>query len=93
MTDDRLCPVYAQHRFGWDAENLGYYISFLGFSRVIVLLGILPLLIKRFRKDPPLPPMVRPVHDTAGDPTIETDEQKAWDREATWLRVVHDSRK
>ncbi|KAK4051582.1 hypothetical protein OIV83_002722 [Microbotryomycetes sp. JL201] len=84
--------LYASNVFDWGYEQNGKYLSFLGVCRVIVLIVLLPTFIKLLRKPPPKPSRPRPEHDTAGDPNELSDEQKAWDKEETWLRVVHDSR-
>ncbi|KAM0789782.1 hypothetical protein ACM66B_006635 [Microbotryomycetes sp. NB124-2] len=84
--------LYASNVFDWGYEQNGLYLSFLGVCRVIVLIILLPTFIKFLRKPPPKPSRPRPEHDTAGDPDDISEEQKAWDKEETWLRVVHDSR-
>ncbi|KAK4056403.1 hypothetical protein OIO90_002546 [Microbotryomycetes sp. JL221] len=84
--------LYASNVFDWGYEQNGLFLSFLGGCRVVVLIVLLPLSIKLLRKPPPKPSRPRPQHDTAGDPNDVSDEQKAWDKEETWLRVVHDSR-
>jgi hypothetical protein len=88
--------VYTSYTFGWGGQENGYYLSFVGACRVVVLIVVLPLLIKLFHKQPPLPKTPRPDaalvdFDSAGDGRL-TPEQKEWEKEAKWLRVVHDSR-
>ena len=34
--------LYARHIYGWNAEQLSYYISFMGGSRAMFLLFLLP---------------------------------------------------
>ena len=34
--------LYARHSYGWGAEQLSYYISFMGGSRAMFLLFVLP---------------------------------------------------
>ncbi|SCV74651.1 BQ2448_7680 [Microbotryum intermedium] len=84
--------LYTSYRFGWGAEENGLYLSFIGVCRVVGLIIVLPLFIRAVRKPAPLPPRPRPEgeFDTAGPATV-TKEQKLWDREATWLRTLHDS--
>lgn len=38
----QLKYLYAEHTYGWGAERLSYYISFLGGTRVLFLLFVLP---------------------------------------------------
>lgn len=44
--------LYAEHVFSWDAERLGYYISYMGFARAITLLVLLPMWVFVFRPRP-----------------------------------------
>ncbi|BGP35454.1 hypothetical protein JCM10296v2_007292 [Rhodotorula toruloides] len=76
--------LYANYTFGWSATEDGFFLSFIGFLRVVTLIGILPLVIKLVRRRPaPIPPHPRPAtpHSAA----------EQWDKEKRWLRVVHDS--
>ncbi|BGO95714.1 hypothetical protein NBRC10512_007413 [Rhodotorula toruloides] len=76
--------LYANYTFGWSATEDGFFLSFIGFLRVVTLIGILPLVIKLVRRRPaPIPPRPRPstLHSAA----------EQWDKEKRWLRVVHDS--
>ncbi|SGY84187.1 BQ5605_C009g05682 [Microbotryum silenes-dioicae] len=84
--------LYTSYRFGWGAEENGLYLSFIGVCRVVGLIIVLPTFIRFVRRPAPLPPRARPEGelDTAG-PTTLTKEQKLWDREASWLRTLHDS--
>jgi len=41
--------LYARHIYGWNAEQLSYYISFMGGSRAMFLLFLLPMLISFFK--------------------------------------------
>ncbi|KAI0749970.1 major facilitator superfamily domain-containing protein [Daedaleopsis nitida] len=52
--------LYAEHIYGWGAEQLSYYISCMGFSRALHLLLILPFIISTFKpKRPPPAPAVQ----------------------------------
>ncbi|KAH9848455.1 major facilitator superfamily domain-containing protein [Lenzites betulinus] len=52
--------LYAEHIYGWGAEQLSYYISAMGFSRALHLLFILPFLIATFKPKPkPAPAAVQ----------------------------------
>jgi hypothetical protein len=42
--------LYAEHVFGWDAEQLGYYISFVGAVRALHTLLLMPFVISTFFK-------------------------------------------
>ncbi|KAF9496754.1 hypothetical protein BDN71DRAFT_1445680 [Pleurotus eryngii] len=44
--------LYAVHVYGWSAEVLSYYISFMGGARAVHLLFILPLIISTFKPQP-----------------------------------------
>ncbi|KAL0954449.1 hypothetical protein HGRIS_003425 [Hohenbuehelia grisea] len=44
--------LYATHIYGWSAEQLSYYISFLGGFRATFLLFILPFMIATFKPQP-----------------------------------------
>ncbi|KAF4571304.1 hypothetical protein EYR36_008633 [Pleurotus pulmonarius] len=44
--------LYAVHVYGWSAEVLSYYISFMGGARAVHLLFILPLVISTFKPQP-----------------------------------------
>ncbi|KAL1742865.1 hypothetical protein HDZ31DRAFT_65566 [Schizophyllum fasciatum] len=44
----QLKSLYAEHVFGWGAEQLSYYIEMLGGTRAVVLLLIMPLIIFYF---------------------------------------------
>lgn len=45
----QLKYLYAEHTYGWGAEQLGYYISFLGGTRALFLLFVLPSVISIFK--------------------------------------------
>ncbi|GEM11059.1 MFS transporter [Rhodotorula toruloides] len=76
--------LYANYTFGWSATEDGFFLSFIGFLRVVTLIGILPLVIKLVRRRPaPIPPRPRPSTPHSG--------AEQWDKEKRWLRVVHDS--
>lgn len=44
--------LYATHTYQWGAEQLGYYISFMGAGRAVWLLVLLPTLISFFKPKP-----------------------------------------
>ncbi|PPQ67510.1 hypothetical protein CVT25_006051 [Psilocybe cyanescens] len=48
----QLKYMYAMQTYGWGAEQLGYYISFMGVGRAMWLLFALPLLIGFFKPKP-----------------------------------------
>ncbi|KAI0759595.1 MFS general substrate transporter [Trametes elegans] len=53
--------LYAEHIYGWGAEQLSYYISTMGFSRALHLLLVLPFLIATFKPKPkPVQPATAP---------------------------------
>jgi len=47
--------LYAEHVFGWDAEQLGYYISFVGAVRALHTLLLMPFVISTFKPSSPVP--------------------------------------
>ncbi|KAL1662938.1 major facilitator superfamily-domain-containing protein [Schizophyllum commune] len=48
----QLKYLYAEHVYGWGAEQLSYYISMLGGTRAVVLLLIMPMAISLFKPKP-----------------------------------------
>lgn len=85
--------LYTAYVFDWGYQENSMLLSYISISRVVVLLAVLPLFIKLLHKKAPLPSAPRPESaDTAGDSSILTAEQKAWEKEAKWLRTVHDAR-
>ncbi|KAI0654641.1 major facilitator superfamily domain-containing protein [Cubamyces menziesii] len=62
----QLKYLYAEHVYSWGAEQLSYYISFMGFSRALHLLLILPFLIATFKPKPK--PAQMPVTPANGQP-------------------------
>jgi len=48
--------MYAVHVFGWSAEQLSYYISWLGGLRAVHLLFVLPFIIATFKPKPKTKP-------------------------------------
>ncbi|KAF9031012.1 MFS general substrate transporter [Hymenopellis radicata] len=48
----QLKYLYADHAYGWGAEQLSYYVSFMGGSRAVFLLLVLPLFISTFKPKP-----------------------------------------
>jgi len=59
--------LYAEHLFGWDAEQLSYYITFVGGVRALHLLFALPFIILFFK--PKFP--IAMVNGKKGKPTKE----------------------
>ncbi|EIM91192.1 uncharacterized protein STEHIDRAFT_50128, partial [Stereum hirsutum FP-91666 SS1] len=57
--------LYAEHQFGWSAEQLSYYISFVGGARAICLLFVLPTIISYFKPKPVPTPITVAVADGA----------------------------
>ncbi|KAH9068298.1 MFS general substrate transporter [Lactarius deliciosus] len=47
--------LYAEHVFGWGAEQLGYYISFVSNVRALHTLLLMPFIISCFKPSPPAP--------------------------------------
>ncbi|KAF7330890.1 MFS general substrate transporter [Mycena venus] len=47
--------LYGSHIYSWDAEQLSYYISFMGGGRALFLLFVLPLVISKFKPKLNLP--------------------------------------
>jgi len=39
-------PLYAKHMFGWNAEQLGYYVSYIWVVRAVYLLALLPAIVR-----------------------------------------------
>ncbi|KAI0636128.1 MFS general substrate transporter [Trametes polyzona] len=53
--------LYAEHIYGWGAEQLSYYITAMGSSRALHLLIVLPFLIATFKPKPkPAQPTAAP---------------------------------
>ncbi|TRM68665.1 major facilitator superfamily domain-containing protein [Schizophyllum amplum] len=52
----QLKYLYAEHVYGWGAEQLSYYISMLGGTRAVVLLLIMPVVISWFKPKVPAGP-------------------------------------
>ncbi|OSC98523.1 MFS general substrate transporter [Trametes coccinea BRFM310] len=48
----QLKYLYAENIYKWGAEQLSYYISFMGFARAVHLLLVLPFLITTFKPKP-----------------------------------------
>ncbi|KAF8905118.1 major facilitator superfamily domain-containing protein [Gymnopilus junonius] len=57
--------LYAVHMYGWDAEHLSYYISFMGGARAMWLLFLLPTLIGFFKPKP------KPVNGNGKQPAAQ----------------------
>lgn len=77
--------IYTGEKFNWGPAENGYFLSMMGFTRVIVLLGLLPLLIRLFRPTVPLPNRARP-QGSDSEPSV-----RVWEKEAKALRIVADS--
>ncbi|GAA6008282.1 hypothetical protein JCM10207_000068 [Rhodosporidiobolus poonsookiae] len=76
---------YANKTFSWTVTEDGYFLSYLGFLRVVTLMVLLPLCIRFvFRRQPAPEPNWTPAEG-------EEKEKKRWEREKRWLKVVHDS--
>lgn len=88
--------IYAGFKYDWGAQENGLYLSYIGTCRVVVLVVILPLGIKIFRRAAPLPTTPRPdgpiIAGIIEDESSCSAEQKLWNNEAKYLRVAHDSR-
>lgn len=72
-----LPPVllYTMLRFGWTAYEGGLFVSLCSFSRVIVMLALLPLLAKLFHKNrssspPPNQPATKPAPSSSSASTV-----------------------
>src|SRR5690606_13983687 len=72
-----LPPVllYTMLRFGWTAYEGGLFVSLCSFSRVIVMLALLPLLAKLFHKNrssspPPHQPATKPAPSSSSASTV-----------------------
>ncbi|TDL13955.1 hypothetical protein BD410DRAFT_903178, partial [Rickenella mellea] len=52
----QLKYLYAEHVYGWDAQQLSYYISLAGGLRAVHLLFLLPLIIATFKPKPKTSP-------------------------------------
>ncbi|KAI0833783.1 major facilitator superfamily domain-containing protein [Trametes gibbosa] len=63
--------LYAEHIYGWGAEQLSYYISAMGFSRALHLLFVLPFVIATFKPRP------KPAPATAQTNAQPTEPAKA----------------
>ncbi|GAA5989179.1 hypothetical protein JCM11641_002551 [Rhodosporidiobolus odoratus] len=79
--------LYANYTFSWTGVEDGYFLSFIGASRVLTLTVFLPMFIKRVlgRREAPLPTWEKPLEDENGE------KAKLWEKEKKWLKVVHDS--
>ncbi|GAA5901855.1 hypothetical protein JCM6882_008691 [Rhodosporidiobolus microsporus] len=88
---------YANLSFSWTSLEDGYFLSFLGLSRVLTMVVILPLFIRRVlgRREAPLPTWPKP---DLGDAAVEgegegeeAEKAQRWERERKWLKTVHES--
>ncbi|KAK4699357.1 hypothetical protein P7C70_g6904, partial [Phenoliferia sp. Uapishka_3] len=88
--------MFARFQFGWGAEEVSGYITFIAVSKLFFLLGVLPVGLKRLRSPAPTPERPRPIStgpESTSQLEILTDEQRQWDVEARLLELIHDSRK
>ncbi|CCM04669.1 uncharacterized protein FIBRA_06855 [Fibroporia radiculosa] len=53
--------LYAEHVYGWGAEQLSYYISAMGAARTTYLLVLMPMIIYAFKPRLPSAPSAAPV--------------------------------
>ncbi|GAA5821058.1 hypothetical protein JCM11251_001943 [Rhodosporidiobolus azoricus] len=88
--------LYTAKTFGWTSIENGYFLTFLGASRVVTMVIVLPLFIRRVlgRREAPLPIWEKPVWvEGAGGQTEEEVREKVerWERERKWLKTVHES--
>lgn len=87
--------IYAGFKYDWGIQENGLYLSYIGTCRVIVLIVILPLGIKIFRRAAPVPSIPRPdgpaIVGMVEDDGNSSAEQKLWNNEAKYLKVAHDS--
>ncbi|GAA5864066.1 hypothetical protein JCM8547_005123 [Rhodosporidiobolus lusitaniae] len=94
--------LYAAFTFSWGPSQNGYFLSFIGFLRVLTLVVVLPLFIKQVlgRREPPVPVWEKP-GEVEGEADEEGEEREGrkereekrerWERERKWLKVVFDS--
>ncbi|GAA5844329.1 hypothetical protein JCM9279_001772 [Rhodotorula babjevae] len=83
--------LYARTEFGWAPTTTGYFLSYMGFMRLLTLLVVLPLGIKLLRRRP-IPSPSRPRPTSSSDADVDTiAAEKQWDAEARWLKIVADS--
>ncbi|KAH7107810.1 major facilitator superfamily domain-containing protein [Auriculariales sp. MPI-PUGE-AT-0066] len=75
--------------FQWDAEDLGYWLSLLGFSRGVYLLVIFPLVLRVLKPQPPpiqLQGPEEPIHSIVADAAPRDDSQPQESAEAFPLK-------
>ncbi|KAI0322571.1 major facilitator superfamily domain-containing protein [Amylostereum chailletii] len=65
--------LFAQHVYGWGAEELSYYISFVGGARAVNLLLVMPFFISRFKPKPTASSDVSSTPAPASQATINFD--------------------
>ncbi|GAA6024092.1 hypothetical protein JCM11491_005990 [Sporobolomyces phaffii] len=81
--------LFARRKFGWGPEQTGEWITFLAITRVVLLVGIVPFIVRFLRKAPPQPSTPRP--------EIEVDDAESaqaalrWDAEAARLKKAADT--
>ncbi|KAH8925148.1 MFS general substrate transporter [Atractiella rhizophila] len=97
--------IYTMSKFDWGPEEIGFMLSFLGSTRVISLLIVLPLVIRIFRKPPPMPlatPTTTPGQseitlngegdeESRGDSAVLVENTPDWEVHAKKLKILHDS--
>jgi len=64
----QLKYLYAEHMYGWGAEQLSYYISAMGAARTLYLLVLMPVIILTFKPKPPPGPATTNVVVTGKKP-------------------------
>ncbi|TFK75207.1 MFS general substrate transporter [Pluteus cervinus] len=64
----QLKYLYAVHIYGWNAEQLSYYVSFLGGARATLLLILLPFIIETFKPRPKVTKKVASLIQTGQKP-------------------------
>ncbi|KAF8896306.1 major facilitator superfamily-domain-containing protein [Infundibulicybe gibba] len=82
----QLKYLYAEHVYGWGAEQLSYYISFIGGARAVFLLFLLPTIIATFKPKVPQPKKMKKVQQsksaskastsTVSAATVPTEDSK-----------------
>ncbi|KAI5479857.1 MFS transporter [Pseudohyphozyma bogoriensis] len=87
---------YTIFKFSWGPVETGFFLSFAGGTRMAVLVGVLPIVIRLFKRAPPVPETERPPAVADDEPdTQETEEKRKkveeWDKEAKYLTVKHDA--
>ncbi|GAA5996113.1 uncharacterized protein JCM10292_007401 [Rhodotorula paludigena] len=74
--------LYARGKYGWGPTETGQWITFCSACKLVLLLGVLPLVGRYLRGPAPLPAKSRPDDLNAR----AREEQIAWDAEAEQLK-------